>query len=421
METEEVFNRILDSIGNEKFISLNQIINLLPEDFPPDKLEELLDFLENNGIEVVIEKDFSTDFKTKSYYKQARLDYDDVYIDTPEKFYFFELSSLKSKRTSHLDKLYIEKLKSLLQDIKTKLYENRYFVSFLKNNHSEKFNYSTIQDFKNFIENLKDEKALKDSNISQIIKEINKFEKEYIKIREELIIRNLPLVLKAVKLYSDREVSKQDLIQEGNLGLIEGVDTFDPSKDKNFTLHLLKWIRKRIKEGIIKEKKNISVSRRLIEDIKRFIKISKKLREKYRRNPLLSEITEELGWDKLKTIEIIQLLKKTVSLDSPAGDERSTLKDYIPDESFSPYNKVFLSSIREELLNLIKFLPDKEQKVIKERYGFNQTGETKSYEEIAEELNLDIEKVKLLEKRGLRRLKEMGKVINIDEFIKNSD
>lgn len=243
---------------------------------------------------------------------------------------------------------------------------------------------------------------------------------EYEYIKELIINTKLPIVIGIAKYYSYRGLSFQDLIQEGNLGLLEAVERYDYYRcKKEFSAYASWWIRKRMSDAIMKNNENLKLTKSLKKDIKQFLKAVNKLRGTLLRTPTDKEIAEELEWEIDKVKEIIKYLKKPLSLDAETGNENTTLKDYLEDiSSLTPAELAINNIVKEKVKEIISKLTDIEQQVIKMRFGIEDyTNESFYYDEIAKILKIPVESVKEIEKKALKKLRYWGKKNNLDDFL----
>ncbi len=256
--------------------------------------------------------------------------------------------------------------------------------------------------------------------IKGILNKVNKLNKEYEYIKELIINSRLPIVISIAKYYSYRGLSFQDLIQEGNVALLEAIDRYEfDTCGKEFSAYVSWWIRKKMYDAIMKSNENLKIPKILKNDIKNFLKAVHKLRGSLLRTPTDKEIAGELGWSIEKVKEILKYLKKPLSLDVSTGNENTTLKDYVQDPTgLTPIEIAINNIVKEKVKEIISKLSEIEQKVIKMRFGIEDYGnEVFYYEKIAEILKIPVNSVKEIEKRALRKLKYFGKKINLDDFL----
>ncbi|MBN1897211.1 MAG: sigma-70 family RNA polymerase sigma factor [Spirochaetes bacterium] len=273
---------------------------------------------------------------------------------------------------------------------------------------------------------LKKEKALlnfrtsfrmENDQIRKITNRLNRLLKEYEKIKELVINSSLPLVIGIARYYSYRGIGIHDLIQEGNLAVVEACEKYDSDSEKEFSAYVSWWIRKKMSESVMKNNESVKISRLLKNDIKLFTRAVNELRGALLRNPTREELARKLQWEEKKLEQIMTILKKVVSLDGASGDETKPLRDYLynPD-NLSPDEIVMNNMIKEKMTQIVSKLSDIEQQVIKMRYGLGENVPY-YYDKISSLLKLPVKSIKDIEKKALKKLKFWGKKDNLDDFL----
>ena len=204
--------------------------------------------------------------------------------------------------------------------------------------------------------------------------------------KNELITRNLRLVVNIAKNYVGRGLPLSDLIQEGNIGLMKAVDKFKYEKGFKFSTYATWWIRQAITRALIDQTKTIRVPVHMIEFYNKVIKVSRELTQTLGKEPNNEEIGKKLGVPTRKVEEVFRAIQNPIALEAPVGDEGTEVKDFISDKnSSSPYAEVENCEITEKILMIFKSLTPKEEKVIQMRFGI---GVDRDYtlEEIGEQL-----------------------------------
>jgi len=228
--------------------------------------------------------------------------------------------------------------------------------------------------------------------------------------RAELINHNLRLVVYIAKHYLWRGLPLLDLIQEGNIGLMKAADRFRPDKACKFSTYAAWWIKQAIARGIINQTKTIRIPIHIMEFCSTITEASRALTQQIGREPDKEEIARKLGLATKKVEDHSHVIHKTVSLQTPIGDEDSKLEDIIEDKnSSSPYSYLEQKDITRKLCRILKTLTPKEEQVIRMRFGI---GVERDYtlEEVGSHLYMTREGVRQIESKALRRLKHPSRM-----------
>jgi RNA polymerase primary sigma factor len=456
LRERDIFDEIIDLGKRRGTLTYDEINDAFPSEFvPPGELADFMDLLQDIGIKVIDNEELCTDEEEGEYEKTEDL------VQT----YFHSMGNItiltRNEEIELAKKL--EEGKEIIKGIVTTLPLYKELEASLDGKDEEDLNnpeeekadealemslkvidnlmtkidiadrkiarYGTLKDLKKLI-NAKKKQDINPMKLNTLAKEveaeykhvesevgvtIDELKTNYTRItkarelvsmvKNELTTRNLRLVVNIAKNYIGRGLSLLDLIQEGNIGLMKAIDKFDYKKGFKFSTYATWWIRQGITRALIDQTKTIRVPVHMMEFYNKVTKASRELITQIGREPNKEEIAERLGVPTKKVEDIFRAIQDPIAIQTPVGDERTTLEDFISDKnSPSPYSDAEKNNVTEQILRVLSTLTPREAEVIRMRFGIG-FGKDHTLEEVGRHLSVTRERVRQIEAKALRKLK----------------
>ncbi|MBF0337836.1 MAG: sigma-70 family RNA polymerase sigma factor [Nitrospirae bacterium] len=462
MKERDIFEEIINIGKKRGTLTYDEINDALPSEFfSPDEIEDLMDLLQDMGVKVVDQERAAAILETEEDVEGYEKTEDLVQA------YFHsmgDISILSKDEETELAKT-LEDGREIIKDIvvslplfkrllagldlsddtlveeekveealKLTLERIEELIDTVRSIDTKIAKYGTIRDVKRIInlkqfastatkntgnilreaisehKNIESELGIKVEDLKKHWERVAKAKELVVKAKDELITRNLRLVVNIAKNYVGRGLPLLDLIQEGNIGLMKAVDKFKYEKGFKFSTYATWWIRQAITRALIDQTKTIRVPVHMMEFYNRVTKVSREITQQLGREPTNEEIAQRLDVAVRKVEEVFRAIQDPIALQTPVGDEDTELEDFIGDKnSPSPFTDAEKSEASEYVQKVLRTLSAKEEKVIRMRFGIG-VDRDHTLEEVGRHLSITRERVRQIEAKALRKLKHPSRL-----------
>ena len=444
--------KLLEAGKNDGCITVPTLNDLIPEDKNPDAIDSIFDFLGKNNIEIVTSSK-SGEKKTLDgkVYKESPLEGDaaqalDNENDTDTKnepaplvtkeeapepeetttTYLREMGRfelLTPEEEEKYSKTIREGFDGIINKVRTNQYGTDEIQQLVERIDLWEKRDPTLKPKKQHLNYMMREvvKACTNHTTNKDLQEIHcrlsLYHRSIEVAKDAMIKANLRLVVSIAKRYMHQGLTLADLIQEGNLGLMRAVFRFDYTKGNKFSTYASWWIRQAITRAILDKTRTIRLPVHFLELRSQFFKAFYSLLKELGREPTPIEISEKTGLPMDKILAILEASREPISLETPVGDDDSTLGDFLENqESISPYEAVQNHELSDRVTNILETLSPREEKIIRLRFGIGEDAEY-TLEEIGKRFNVSRERIRQIEKKALNRLRHSSRREKLKHFL----